>query len=206
MERDSNIITVLLLLLFQINIHSFIHSFINIHSFIHLLCARSMTPALYQELCNTGENEDIFQDLRLVRNRCRNNVIISHLNINSLRNKFHDLSDLFSDRLVDILFISETKLDSTFTQAQFDAPGYNSFRKDRNCHGGGLLAYIRSDLPARRSPDLELSRIESLIIEITINNRKWGIICAYRPPSMNNSIFIDDFTAGVDRLHVGPTF
>ena len=32
MERDSNIITVLLLLLFQINIHSFIHSFI--HTFI----------------------------------------------------------------------------------------------------------------------------------------------------------------------------
>ena len=79
-----------------------------------------------------------------MRNRCRNKVIISHININSLRHKFHDLSDLFSDRQVDILFISETKLDSTFTQAQFDAPGYNSFRKDRNCHGGGLLAYIRS--------------------------------------------------------------
>ena len=148
----------------------------------HLLCARSMTPTLYQALCNSGENfdflcnrcsignlpfadvddilsltptsdvslslsasiseeEDNFHDLRLVRNRCRNNVIISHLNINSLRHKFHDLSDLFSDRLVDILFISEPKLDSTFTQTQFDAPGYNYFRKDRNCHGGGLLAY-----------------------------------------------------------------
>ena len=215
----------------------------NCDQWTHLLCARSMTPTLYQELCNSGENFDflcnrcsignlpfadvddilsltptpdvslslsasiseeeyIFHDLRLVRNRCRNNVIISHLNINSLRHKFHDLSDLFSDRLVDILFISETKLDSTFIQAQFDAPGYNSFRKDRNCHGGGLLAYIRSDLPARRRPDLELSRIESVIIEITIHNRKWGIICTYRPPSMNNSIFIDDFTAGVDRLHV----
>ena len=128
-----------------------------------------MTPTLYQELCNSGENfdflrnscsignlrfadvddilsltptsdvslsasiseEDIFHDLRLVRNSCRNNVIISHPNINSLRNKFHDLSDLFSDRLVDILFTSETKLDSTFTQAQFDAPGYNSFRRQK---------------------------------------------------------------------------
>ena len=105
-----------------------------------------MTPTLYQELCNTGENfdflcnscsignlpfadvddilsvtlrrtyllslaasiseeEDICQDLRLVRNRCRNNVIISHLNINSLMNIFHDLSDLFSDRLVDYFLL-----------------------------------------------------------------------------------------------------
>ena len=224
------------------------HYHANCDQWTHLLCARSMTPTLYQELCNSGENfdllcnrcsignlpfadvddilsltptpdvslslsasiseeEDIFHDLRLVKNRCRNNVIISHLNINSLRHTFHDLSDLFSDRLVDIHFISETKLHSTFTQAQFDAPGYNYFRKYRNCHGGGLLAYIISDLPARRRPDLELSRIESVIIEITIHNRKWGIICAYRPPSMNNSFFfIDDFTAGVDRLHVGLHF
>ena len=100
-------------------------------------------------------------------------------------------------------FISETKLGSTFTQAQFDAPGYNYYRKDRNCHGGGILAYIRSDLPARRHPDLEISRIESVIIEITIHSRKWTIICAYcPPPSMNNSIFIDDFTPGVDILHI----
>ena len=51
---------------------------------------------------------------------------------------------------------------------------------------------------------LEQSRIEGVIIEITNHNRKWGNICAYRPPppSMNNSIFIDDFTAGVDRLHI----
>ena len=156
-----------------------------------------MTPTLYQELCNSGENvdflcnrcsignlhfadilsltpmsdvslslsasiseeKDICHDLRLVRNHCRNNVIISHLNINSLRHTFHDLSDLFSDRLVDFIFISETQLDSTFTQAQCDAPGYNYIRKDRNCHEGSLLAYIRSDLPARRRPDLEPNTI-----------------------------------------------
>ena len=103
-----------------------------------------------------------------MRNRCRNNVISSHLNINSLRHKCHDLSYLFSDRLLDILFSSETKFDSTFTQAQFDAPGYTSFRKDRNFHGGGILAFKRSDLPAGRRADLELSRIESVIIETRV--------------------------------------
>ena len=42
-ERDSNIITVLLLLLFQINIHSNKHSFI--HSLIHVF--RSYRPGPY---------------------------------------------------------------------------------------------------------------------------------------------------------------
>ena len=62
-----------------------------------------------------SEGEEVFHDLRLVRGRCKKNIIVSHLNINSLRNKFNDLSDLFSDKLVDILFISETKLDSAKT-------------------------------------------------------------------------------------------
>ena len=46
-----------------------------------------------------------------------------------------------------ILFISVPKLDSTFKQGQFDVPGYKHLRKDRNAHGGGILAYFRADLP-----------------------------------------------------------
>ena len=74
-----------------------------------------------------SEGEDIFHELRLVRGRCKKNTIVSHLNINSLRNKFNYIYDLFSDKLVDILFISETKLDSTFKQGQLDVPGYKHF-------------------------------------------------------------------------------
>ena len=111
-----------------------------------------------------SEREDIFHELRLVRGRCKKNIIVSHLNINSLRDKFKDLSDLFSDKLVDILFISETKLDSTFKQGQFDVPGYKHFRKDRIAHVCGILAYFRADLPARQRPDLELLHIENIII------------------------------------------
>ena len=46
----------------------------------------------------------------------------------------------------DILFINETKLDSSFSQAQFHVPGYRSFRKDRTGRGRGILAYVRSNL------------------------------------------------------------
>ncbi len=101
---------------------------------------------------------------------------------------------------MDILFISETKLDTTFKQGQFDVPGYKHLRKDRNAHGGGILAYFRADLPARQRPDLELLHIENIIIEITILGRKWAIVCVYRPSSMPSSTFIDNFTAGMFQL------
>ena len=41
-----------------------------------------------------------------------------HLNINSIRNKFEILSSLIADTF-DIFMLSETKLDDTFTSAQF---------------------------------------------------------------------------------------
>ena len=110
--------------------------------------------------------------------------MISHLNINSLRNKFYELSDLFSSMLVDILFITATKLDPSFSLAQFDIPNYRSFRKDRTGRGVGILTHVRSDLPTRQRPDLELQHVESITIETTVCGRKWAIVCVYRPYSM----------------------
>ena len=53
-----------------------------------------------------------------------------------------------------------------------------------NCSGCGLIAYVRSNLPTRRRPDLELDYpIETIVLGVTINNRKWAIVGAYRSPS-----------------------
>ena len=59
-------------------------------------------------------------------------------------------------------------------------PGYRAMRNDRNGSGGGLVAYVRSNLPARRRKDLELDSLtEPIVIDTVINNRKWAIIGAY---------------------------
>ena len=84
-----------------------------------------------------------------------------------------------SESLAGILVISETKLGATFNQAQFDVPGFKSFRKDRFAHGDGILVYIRADLPTRQRPDLELIHVESIVIETTVCGRKWAFVCAY---------------------------
>ena len=60
-----------------------------------------------------------------------NKVVIAHLNINCIRNKFSSIKELVSDD-IDVLVIEETKLDETFSEKAFMTPGYKKlFRKDR---------------------------------------------------------------------------
>ena len=59
-------------------------------------------------------------------------LIFAHLNINSIRNKFDNLSKLIRGK-VDILLISETKIDDSFPEGQFVIDGFSKpYRLDRN--------------------------------------------------------------------------
>ena len=70
-------------------------------------------------------------------------MIIGNLNINSLANKFEQLKILIQGN-VDILVVTETKLDSTFPTAQFLIDGYSKpYRWDRNRYGGGVIFMLR---------------------------------------------------------------
>ena len=82
---------------------------------------------------------------------------------------------------VDILMISETKLDESFPDGQFTVKGYSKpFRLDRNKNGGGIMLYVREDIPARLI-SVEKSPIEAIFIEINLRNRKWLFCCSYNP-------------------------
>ena len=74
-------------------------------------------------------------------------LIIAHLNINSLRNK---LKILVQDK-IDILVVTESKLDDTFPDSQFHIPGYKvHFRKDRNKLVRGIIVFVRDDIPCKK--------------------------------------------------------
>ena len=76
-------------------------------------------------------------------------VLIGHININSARSKFDMLTFTKRDN-TNIFMVSETKLNSSFTNAQFVIERYAPpFRYDRNCHVGGILLFIREDILAK---------------------------------------------------------
>ena len=58
------------------------------------------------------------------------NLIIGHLNINSVRNKFPSLQQTVLSK-TDILLLSKTKIDDSFPDSQFFAEGFNMYRKHR---------------------------------------------------------------------------
>ena len=80
-----------------------------------------------------------FEILKKIRINNVNTVVTGHVNIDSIKNKFDMLSSMVKDN-IDILTVAETKLDSSFPQAQFRMEWYAPpFRYDRNSHGGGIL-------------------------------------------------------------------
>ena len=76
-----------------------------------------------------------------------NRILIGHLNINSLRNEFEILVSSIAVNL-DMLMISETKLDESFPVSQYLIPGFEKpIRLDRSSSGGGIMLYIREGIP-----------------------------------------------------------
>ena len=73
---------------------------------------------------NISLRKSTFEMLKRLRYENPSNVIFSFLNINSIRYKFEDLKFSCMDNM-GILLIGETKIYSSFPDAQFFIEGYN---------------------------------------------------------------------------------
>ena len=96
---------------------------------------------------------------------------MAHLNMNSLRNKLEFPISLIKGN-IDVLMISEAKLDESFPTSQFMINGFSpSFRLDRNDEAGGIILYIREDIPSSLI-STESSQVEGFFVEINLQNKK----------------------------------
>ena len=66
-----------------------------------------------------------------------------------------------------ILLISETKVDSSFSTAQFQI-GYTTYRLERNANLGGIILYIREGIPFTLLNSDMFIIISDMYIEINI--------------------------------------
>ena len=105
-----------------------------------------------------------------------NRLIIGNLNINSLTNKFDELKEIVLKN-IDILVIAEKKLDDAFPNSQFLVPGFSrSFRLDRNWRGGGVMIYVREDIPSKLlTKHVFPSDTECTFLELNLRKCKWNV-------------------------------
>ena len=100
-------------------------------------------------ILNSRKSENQTNDLKLLILEKPVRIIIGQVNIISLRNKIELLREIVRDK-VDMLMISETKLDSSFPEAQFYMDSYSKpHRLDRSSKGEGIMLYVREETPSK---------------------------------------------------------
>ena len=128
--------------------------------------------------------------IKLQRIENYKNLIIGHLNINFIRNKFEIIAEIIKH--FDISLMSESKLESTFLNAQFQITGFKIFRYDRNRFDGALLLSVNDKIPSRFLDKHSVSTdIELIAVEFHQSKRKWLSLCVYKPPNQNDSVFVE---------------
>ena len=115
--------------------------------------------------------------------------------MNSLLSKIEELGNITNYIKPAILGITESKLDSSVTNAEVNINGYSIIRNDRNRNGGGVACYIRNDL-CFNIKNIFSNSIEHVFFEILIPKVKpIAIRIFYRHPNENEflNVFSNEF-------------
>ena len=70
------------------------------------------------------------------------------------------------------------------------------YRFDRNSNGGGLLLYVREDIPSKFLKVKSDCNIESICVEVNLRKRKWFINGSFNP----NKNFISNHLECLNRI------
>ena len=78
-------------------------------------------------------------------------------------------------------------------------PCYTSIRLDRDIHGGGVLVYVRDDIPYREDKTRDL---EEVTLEINLRKSKWLLFGGYNHTKSNMDSFLNLLAPIID-THMG---
>ena len=158
------------------------------------------SDGLVSDEFGTDSAMEVLKELRI---KNINRVIIGTLNINSVSSKLEQLREVIGNYL-DVLTIQETKLDTSFPTAQLLIDGYSEpYRLDRDCHGGGVLIYVREDIPSKLLNKHTFTKnVEGLFIEINLRKCKILFFGGYRSEhktfGLNREDFFDQIGLALD--------
>ena len=86
-----------------------------------------------------SSRSDTLNKVAFLHRKFTTNLFFGQLNVKSVRNEFEAF--LIEDKS-EVFLISESKLNSSFLDAQFKIPDYGIFRRDWDKYAGSLMFYI----------------------------------------------------------------
>lgn len=151
------------------------------------------------ENCNNGaivNHESVgnvtnnMNEVKGLKQNYQNNLIIGHLNVNSLRWKFNELSYLLVESRFEVMVLSETKLDSSQRDALYEIPDYALYRQDKRSNSGGLIIYVSKNIPSTKGRiGLINDDIEYMSVELNCKGNNILIVGIYKNPKMKPDEF-----------------
>ena len=132
------------------------------------------------EICSVDGSCDTHLLLENLKLKNTNRLIVGQLKINSVVRKLDQLKVLLVNN-IDILVITETKIDSSFPNAQFRTDGFSApFRLDRNRFGGRVIFSVREDIPCKQlTKHILPGNIEGIFVEINFRKTKWLLLANF---------------------------
>ena len=168
-------------------------------------CVLDSNQSEIDNVPSTESSDTILNDnpksiLRALKDKNVDRPVIGQLNINFVAPKFEPLVSIIKDN-IDLLIVSETKLDDTYPKGQFRIEGYSKpIRLDRNRHGGGIMIFSRDDLPCHELKSHVLpSDVECTFLEMRIRQSKWLIVTGYNPHKKHISYFLSHVGRELDK-------
>ena len=119
----------------------------------------------------------------------KDNFSIVHYNINSIlaHDKLEQLTATCRLLNIDVLIITESKLDSNIPTNLITIPGYHEpIRHDRPIngrHGGGVLMYISEHLVFTHKKEFQSEFYQHIWADVKLSNTTYAINAFYRPPN-----------------------
>ena len=114
----------------------------------------------------------------------KNTLNFGHVNARSLTaisetgSRIDEVKMFVRQYKIDILAVTETHLDDSIDDASIYIEDFIVYRNDRNSrHGGGVALYVKNNIFAKEIDDLFIDDLETLWVEVLINNTKNDFWC-----------------------------
>lgn len=147
-------------------------------------------------------NSETFAELSKYKSIHDKGLMVGYLNVNSLLKCIHEVREMMSERLLDIVSFGESKLDDLVMDACVSVENYKTYRNDVTRKAHGLITYIRSDITHFRRTEFETNDLnyQCIAIEVWLQKEKWFFVSMYKPPSINDTLFLNDVMRIYDRM------